>query len=565
MNPRVSRSSALASKATGYPIAKIAAKLAVGYTLDELKNDITGTSAAFEPTIDYVVVKWPRFAFEKFPGADRTLGTQMKSVGEVMSIGRTFREALQKAARSLETGARRPRLAASARVDYRAARASRRSSATSAMEARRDRAAEERCRRRATRSSCDALRDAHPDPRAPIASSTSPTRCAPGIIDERDPRAHADRSVVPRADRAHRRTPRSASRAASIAAARSCARYKRLGFSDAQIAHAHRHDARTTCARCASSDGVVPGLRARRHVRRRVRGAHAVPLLDLRGGERGAADATEEEGHHPRRRSEPHRPGHRVRLLLRARGAWRCASSGSRPSWSTATRRRCRPTTTRRIGSTSSRSRSRTCSRSATRRSREGVIVQFGGQTPLKLARAARAARRAAPRHERRRDRSRRGSRALRRAARRSSALRRPRSGIADGRRRGASRSPSEIGFPVLVRPSYVLGGRAMMIAYTRARARGVRRTRRRGGARRGHADDPRRRVPQGRDRGRRRLRRRRQARRHRRRDAAHRGGGRALRRLVERAAAALAAARRSSRRSRSRRACSRSSSASSA
>ncbi len=104
MNPRVSRSSALASKATGYPIAKIAAKLAVGYTLDELKNDITGTSAAFEPTIDYVVVKWPRFAFEKFPGADGRLGTQMKSVGEVMSMGRTFIEALQKAARSLETG-----------------------------------------------------------------------------------------------------------------------------------------------------------------------------------------------------------------------------------------------------------------------------------------------------------------------------------------------------------------------------------------------------------------------------------------------------------------------------
>ncbi|MEN9579780.1 MAG: hypothetical protein RJA70_2789, partial [Pseudomonadota bacterium] len=87
MNPRVSRSSALASKATGYPIAKIAAKLAVGFTLDELKNDITGTSAAFEPTIDYVVVKWPRFAFEKFPGCDPRLGMQMKSVGEAMSIG----------------------------------------------------------------------------------------------------------------------------------------------------------------------------------------------------------------------------------------------------------------------------------------------------------------------------------------------------------------------------------------------------------------------------------------------------------------------------------------------
>src|SRR5205814_6137883 len=91
MNPRVSRSSALASKATGFPIAKIAAKLAVGYTLDELENDITkATPAAFEPTIDYVVTKIPRFAFEKFPGADTALTTSMKSVGEVMAIGRTF-------------------------------------------------------------------------------------------------------------------------------------------------------------------------------------------------------------------------------------------------------------------------------------------------------------------------------------------------------------------------------------------------------------------------------------------------------------------------------------------
>src|SRR5205807_600838 len=130
MNPRVSRSSALASKATGFPIAKIAAKLAVGYRLDELKNDITtprdgkkGTqlvsanargaetscvpflpSACFEPTIDYVVTKIPRWAFEKFPEADATLTTQMKSVGETMAIGRTFKESLQKALRGLETG-----------------------------------------------------------------------------------------------------------------------------------------------------------------------------------------------------------------------------------------------------------------------------------------------------------------------------------------------------------------------------------------------------------------------------------------------------------------------------
>ncbi len=106
MNPRVSRSSALASKATGFPIAKVAARLAVGYTLDELENDITGgaTPAAFEPTIDYVVTKIPRFAFEKFPGADPVLTTAMKSVGEVMAIGRTFNESLQKALSSMETG-----------------------------------------------------------------------------------------------------------------------------------------------------------------------------------------------------------------------------------------------------------------------------------------------------------------------------------------------------------------------------------------------------------------------------------------------------------------------------
>ena len=106
MNPRVSRSSALASKATGFPIAKVAACLAVGYTLDELQNEITGgaTPASFEPSIDYVVTKVPRFTFEKFPTADARLTTQMKSVGEVMAIGRTFQESFQKALRGLEVG-----------------------------------------------------------------------------------------------------------------------------------------------------------------------------------------------------------------------------------------------------------------------------------------------------------------------------------------------------------------------------------------------------------------------------------------------------------------------------
>src|SRR5688500_17789077 len=110
MNPRVSRSSALASKATGFPIAKIAARLAVGYALEEIDNDITAaTPASFEPTIDYVVVKWPRFAFEKFAGADEELTTHMKSVGEAMAIGRTFQQAFGKAMRSRELDAA-PRL-----------------------------------------------------------------------------------------------------------------------------------------------------------------------------------------------------------------------------------------------------------------------------------------------------------------------------------------------------------------------------------------------------------------------------------------------------------------------
>jgi carbamoyl-phosphate synthase large subunit len=110
MNPRVSRSSALASKATGFPIAKIAAKLAVGYTLDEIPNDITReTPACFEPTLDYCVVKFPRFAFEKFPGSEPSLGVSMKSVGETMAIGSNFKEAYQKALRGLEIGLRRLR------------------------------------------------------------------------------------------------------------------------------------------------------------------------------------------------------------------------------------------------------------------------------------------------------------------------------------------------------------------------------------------------------------------------------------------------------------------------
>ena len=181
MNPRVSRSSALASKATGFPIAKVAAKLAVGYTLDEIANDITGgaTPASFEPTIDYVVTKIPRFAFEKFPGASQVLTTSMKSVGEAMAIGRNFQESLQKALRSLETG----------------------------LTGLDDIADRGRGRRR--RQECDPRRARHADARPP-AEGRAGDAARHGRRD--DPRKLQDRSVVPGADPRHRRHGSSRSR-----------------------------------------------------------------------------------------------------------------------------------------------------------------------------------------------------------------------------------------------------------------------------------------------------------------------------------------------------------------
>ena len=171
MNPRVSRSSALASKATGFPIARIGAKLAVGYRLDEIPNDITKTTpASFEPVLDYVVVKIPRFAFEKFPSASPYLTTQMKSVGESMAIGRTFKEAFQKGLRALETG--RPGWAIGDAPDRRSA-----------------------CRTTSIESLRGALRQ--PTPERIFQVKRALER---GLHGRRGLRAHGDRSVVPRAD-----------------------------------------------------------------------------------------------------------------------------------------------------------------------------------------------------------------------------------------------------------------------------------------------------------------------------------------------------------------------------
>ena len=290
MNPRVSRSSALASKATGFPIAKVAAKLAVGYTLDEIANDITGgaTPASFEPTIDYIVTKIPRFAFEKFPGAEPTLTTAMKSVGEAMAIGRTFAESLQKALRSLETGLDGPR---------------------------RDRNRRTGRRRRPQRA---ARRDRTADARSAAQGGAGH---ALGHERRRDPRRLKDRPVVPRSDRRHRPARRDGARPRAAA-----------GLRQLQGAEGRRLLGRAPCGPRRPRGGGrrrrrplearrPAGVQAHRHLRRRIRRAHRLHVFDLRGpvrrrGEmRSGADGARKD-RHSGRRPEPDRAGDRVRLLL---------------------------------------------------------------------------------------------------------------------------------------------------------------------------------------------------------------------------------------------------------
>ena len=382
MNPRVSRSSALASKATGYPIAKVAAKLAVGYTLDEIPNDLTGTTpASFEPTLDYVVVKFPRFAFEKFPGADTTLGTQMKSVGEAMGIGRTFIEAFRKARRSRELDGE---------------------------------------------EIWELADSAHPWFAAELAGELGELRLDDLVADD-------------------------------------FLRIKRDGFSDADIASSvRRHRGRRP--REAAGLGRAAGLSPRRLLRRRGRGGVDVLLLDLGRGGRGAAARREAADRHPRLRPEPHRPGDRVRLLLRARG------QSFRALGYEAVMVNCNPETVSTDYDTSDRLYFEplgleevlaVCERERP----DGVAIQFGGQTPLKLARGLEAAGYpiigtpfdAVDLAE---DRERFGA-LLDRLG-----IRCPEWGIA--RTTAEARTIAErIGFPVLIRPSYVLGGRAMRVCYS--------------------------------------------------------------------------------------------------
>jgi carbamoyl-phosphate synthase large subunit len=459
MNPRVSRSSALASKATGYPIAKIAAKLAVGYTLGELTNDITGTSAAFEPAIDYVVVKWPRFAFEKFPGADATLGTQMKSVGEAMSIGRTFCEALQKAARSLETG-RDGLVSLISKVDYRVL-------------------AEPKKRR-------DMTMDA-PVLEPPKTLPPPSTEQLLAALDTLVPVPTADRLFyVADAMRLGRSDEELAKKTAidpwflaqirriidaeariakgdlAPAALRS---FKRLGFSDKQIGDlAHKaedeiralrtkHGVRVTYARvdtCAAEFPAKTNYLYSTYETESEAGAETGrrKVVILGGG--------------------PNRIGQGIEFdyccvhaafALREMGfetiMVNCNPETVSTDYDTSDRLYFEPLTLEDVLAI--------CEEEKP----EGVIVQFGGQTPLKLAvplekRGVKLLGTPADAIDRAEDRGRFD------ALLQKLKLRRPKSGIATSIDEAASIADS-IGYPVLVRPSYVLGGRAMMIAYSRS------------------------------------------------------------------------------------------------
>ena len=436
MNPRVSRSSALASKATGFPIAKIAALLAIGYHLDEIQNDITRvTPASFEPVIDYVVVKIPRWAFEKFKDASPTLGTQMKSVGEVMAIGRTFKEALQKGLRGLETG-----VSGFARTDLDDARIKEK------LLARRPRP--------------HLLREA---------------RARPRLDPRRDLPHDRDRPLVPRPDPADRGPREGASSAAERAARRdaaSCsARRKRMGFSDARLAQLAGEAEAEVRAR-AQGRGHRARLQAGRHLRGRVRVATRPTSTRPTRRECEAEPTRPQEGRDPRQRPQPHRPGHRVRLLLLPRllrvqgGGLRDHHGQLQPGDGLDRLRHLRPAVLRAArlrGRDEHRSRRRSprassCSSAARRRcgwrcrcTRPGCKILGTSPDAIDLAE----------------DRKRFS------ALLDELGIPQPESGTATSLEE-AKAVAERIGYPVLVRPSYVLGGRAMAIVYDDEPPRGA-------------------------------------------------------------------------------------------
>ena len=412
MNPRVSRSSALASKATGFPIAKIAARLAVGYALEEIPNDITRvTPASFEPTIDYAVVKMPRFAFEKFPDAEGGLTTQMKSVGEAMAIGRTFKQAFMKAMRSRELDA--------------------------------------------VVGAAGRTREQLLDP--PGAALTRPLRAAVRGAAARHRRrgagrAHVDQPLVPAPVRgAGRGGARRGARAPQ--AARLLGRPGRRLAGSSASAEGLRPDFKSVDTCAAEFEAETPYFYS----------SYERPSIGDRGAE--VRRGLEAERRDPRLGAEPDRPGDRVRLLLRARGhdgaraGTRRGDGQLQPRDGLDRLRHLRPALLRAADGGG--------------RARGGRgRAAGGGSGPVRRPDAAadrpqpRAGRRAAARHARRLDRPRGGPRALRRGAREAG---HPAPSV--WRRAFRPRRPSsrrkQVGFPLLVRPSYVLGGRAMEICYS--------------------------------------------------------------------------------------------------
>ncbi len=460
MNPRVSRSSALASKATGYPIAKIAAKLAVGYRLDELRNDITGTSSAFEPTIDYVVVKWPRFAFEKFGGSDPRLTTQMKSVGEAMAIGRTFKQAVQKAARSLETG-RDGVVSLLDKIDYRelAAQIRRLKETGEGINLHRPIEARER-------ATIEELREAILEVvQTPLADRLwyvadglrlgltveelhEATRIDPWFLAELEEIVAVERDVAGDRDR-----PLSDAM---------LARCKELGFSDASLA--------------ALRGETAESIRERR-------GASIVPVYARVDTCAAEFEALTPYLYSTWGRESESKPTGRQKVMILGGGPNRIgqgiefdyccvhAAFALKELGYETLMVNCNPETVSTDYDTSDRLYFEPLSfedvMAIVREERPvGVIVQFGGQTPLKLA--VPLARAGVPILGTSAD-------AIDRAEDRERfdeilgklGLRRPRGGIANGVQ-DAFAVAERIGFPVVVRPSYVLGGRAMEIVHSK-------------------------------------------------------------------------------------------------
>ncbi len=319
MNPRVSRSSALASKATGFPIAKIAARLAIGYSLDEIANDITReTKAAFEPSIDYVVTKIPRFAFEKFRGTDDTLTTRMKSVGEIMSIGRTFRESFNKGLRSLEDG----------RIGF---------GASAPLEIDDDEL--EAALVRPTARRLDAVDEALTRGWG-VDRISELTGMDPWFVDQMLMLVERRREL--RACEHLHAVPDDLLRAA-----------KRDGFSDAHIAQILQTGEEAVRTRRHES-GIRPVYKTVDTCAAEFEAYTPVPLLDLRGRRTRSAPrtATRSWCSAPGRTASARASSSTTAACTRCS---RCRRPGTRPSWSTATPRRSPPTTTPPTASTSSR------------------------------------------------------------------------------------------------------------------------------------------------------------------------------------------------------------------